>query len=191
VNSTEVIPIERIERQIFLIRDQKVMLDFHLAILYGVPTKRIKEQVRRNEQRFPADFMFELSNDEYITLRSQIAASKKGRGGRRYLPYAFTEQGVARRGGLSTVLNSERAIQVNITIMRTFVKLQEILSTNKEIAQKLNELELKIEAHDEQIIAIFEAINQLLQTPEKPKRQIGFQVKEPKEKYASRKKNAS
>lgn len=178
------IPVERIEQRIFVIRRQKVMLDSHLALLYGVPTKRLNEQVRRNISRFPDDFMFQLTEDEYELLRSQNATSKSGSGGRRYLPLAFTEQGVAM---LSTVLNSERAIQVNIAIMRAFVKLREILSTHRDLAQKLEALERKYETHDGQIKSIFEAIRQLMLPPEKPKRQIGFKVEEPKVKYVVRK----
>ncbi len=179
------IPVERIEQQIFVIRRQKVMLDSHLALLYGVPTKRLNEQVRRNISRFPDDFMFQLTEDEYELLRSQNATSRSGSGGRRYLPLAFTEQGVAM---LSTVLNSERAIQVNIAIMRAFVKLREILSTHRDLAQKLEELERKYETHDRQIKSIFEAIRQLMLPPEKPKRQIGFKIEEPKVKYVVRNK---
>jgi hypothetical protein len=129
--------------------------------------------------------MFQLTEDEYELLRSQNATSKSGSGGRRYLPLAFTEQGVAM---LSTVLNSERAIQVNIAIMRAFVKLREILSTHRDLAQKLEELERKYETHDRQIKSIFEAIRQLMLPPEKPKRQIGFKVEESKVKYFVRNK---
>jgi len=162
---------ERIERKILLIRGYKVMLDSDLAQLYGVTTKRLNEQVRRNIKRFPDDFMFQLTKKEYDSLRSHFATSKERRGGRRYLPYSFTEQGVAM---LSSVLNSERAIQVNIAIMRVFVKIRKILSTHKELAYKLSQLERKIEKHDEEIQAIFEAIRQLMIPPEKSKRQIGF-----------------
>ena len=168
---TAVLPNERIEGRIFLIRGQKVMLDKDLAELYRVPTKRLNEQVKRNIMRFPEDFMFQLTLREMDSLRSQFATSKKG--GRRYLPYAFTEQGVAM---LSSVLNSEIAIQVNIAVMRVFVKLRQILSTHKELAHKLEDLERKIEKHDREIRSIFEAIRQLM-TPsqEKPKRRIvGF-----------------
>ena len=163
----EVIPQEIIERRIFLIKGQKAMLDSDLAELYGVETKYLTRQVRRNIKRFPDDFMFKLTKDEF--LRCQIVTSK--RGGRRYLPYAFTEQGVAM---LSTVLNSERAIHVNIVIMRAFVKLREILSMHKELAHKLNELERKTEKHDIEIRSIFEAIRQLMSPLEKPKGKIGF-----------------
>lgn len=160
---------EVIERKIFLIKRHKVMLDRDLAKLYRVSTKRLNEQVKRNMKRFPSDFMFQLTKKESLSLRSHFATSK--RGGRRYSPYAFTEQGVAM---LSTVLNSERAIQVNIAIMRVFVKLRQILLTHKELAYKLNQLERKIEKHDTEIQAIFEAIRQLMVVPEKPKRRIGF-----------------
>jgi len=179
----ELIPVEVIEQKIFLIRNKKVMLDFHLAKLYDVSTKTLNLAVKRNGKRFPYDFMFQLTDEEFAEvnerLRFQFETSNR-RGGRRYKPYAFTEQGVAM---LSTILNSERAIEMNIIIIRTFVRLREILSTQKEFAQKLKELELKFETHDEHIAAIFEAINQLAAPPEKPKRQIGFQVKEPKQKY--------
>ena len=167
---------ERIEKKNYLIRNQKVMIDQDLAELYDVSTGRLNEQVKRNLERFPTDFMFQLSKTEYNTIRSQIAILKVGKGRhRKYLPYAFTEQGVAM---LSSVLKSKRAVQVNIQIMRAFVKLREILSTHKELAQKLKVLELKMDSHDGQIQAIFEVINQLLTPPEKPKRKIGFIIKE-------------
>ena len=159
-----------VEDRIFMIRGHRVMFDRDLAELYGVSTKRLNEQVRRNIKRFPGDFMFQLENKEVMNLRSQFATSSWG--GKRYLPYVFTEQGVAM---LSSVLNSERAVQVNIVIMRAFVKIREILSTNKELAHKLIELERKIDKHDKDIGLIFEAIRQLMEPPpEKPKRLIGF-----------------
>lgn len=157
------IPVERIEKAILLIRGQKVMLNTDLAELYGVTTKRLNEQVRRNLSRFPVDFMLQLGAREASALRSQFATSKKGRGGRRCLPYVFTEQGVAM---LSTVLNSERAIQGNIAIMRVFVRLREMMVAHKERAFKLVELEERLEGHDEQIQTIFEAIRQLMTPPE-------------------------
>lgn len=148
------------------------MLDFHLAPLYQVATKNLNKAVARNGDRFPEDFMFELTKDEAEALRLRLGTSKVGRGGRRYLPHAFTEQGVAM---LSSILKSRRAIQVNIAIMRAFVKLREILSTHKELALKLKQLEMKIERHDDEIQAIFEAIRQLMAPPpEKRKRRIGF-----------------
>ena len=173
------IRVESIEQKIFLIRGEKVMLDTDLAQLYEVTTKRLNEQVKRNFSRFPEDFMFQLTHDELIkiNLRSQNATSN--RGGRRYLPYAFTEQGIAM---LSTVLNSERAIQVNIAIMRAFVKLRQVLAAHKELADRLNELEHRMDKKDNEIIALFEAIRQLMALPvgqaglppEKEKPFVGF-----------------
>ena len=163
------IPTERIENKILLIRRLKVMLDRDLAELYGVPTKRLNEQVRRNISRFPEDFMFQLTEKEAGLLRSHFATSK--RGGRRYLPLVFTEQGVAM---LSSILHSERAIQVNIAIMRAFVRLRQILSTHKALAYKLEQLERKIEKHDREIRSIFDVIRQLMMPLEKPKKRIGF-----------------
>ena len=168
-----VVPAERIEHAIVLVRGHKVMLDSTLADLYGVPTSRLNEQVRRNSSRFPEDFMFQLTAAEDEALRSQFATSKKGRGGRRYLPYAFTEQGVAM---LSSVLKSDRAIEVNIAIMRAFVKLRDVLATHKEFARKLEDIERKLGQHDEHFRIVFEAIRQLMAPapgPEK-KRRIGF-----------------
>lgn len=171
----------QVERRIFLIRGQKVMLDSDLAKLYGVPTKRLNEQVRRNATRFPVGFMFQLTSREAQFLRSQIATSNlrsqivisnRKRGGRRYLPYAFTEQGVAM---LSSVLNNERAVQVNIAIMRAFVKLRRMLATHRKLAQKLMELERRMANHDEQIRSIFDAIRQLMAPSESSGRKIGFQ----------------
>ena len=156
----DIMPLEKIEQKIYLIRRYKVMLDRDLAKLYAVPTKRLNEQVKRNRRRFPDDFMFQLNKQEYNDLKSHFATSRWG--GTRKLPYAFTEQGVAM---LSSVLHSERAIQVNIVIVRTFVKLRRILSTHKELAQKLKELERKIAKHDEDIQAVFYAIKQLRTPP--------------------------
>jgi hypothetical protein len=178
--SDSVVLVERIEKAIFVIRAQRVMLDSDLARLYGVTTKRLNEQVRRNQSRFPSDFMFQLDEKEAEALRSQIATSKEGRGGRRYSPYAFTEQGVAM---LSTVLHSERAIEVNIAIMRVFVRLREMMATHKELAVKLRELEGRIQDHDEQIVAIFEAIRRLMTPPETQRKKIGFEVKERRAVY--------
>jgi len=165
------VPVELIEKKIYLIRGHKVMLDSDLAELYKVETRTLIQAVKRNINRFPSDFMFQLNYQEVASLRSQIVTSKPGRGGRRYLPYVFTEQGVAM---LSSVLNSERAIEVNIAIMRAFVKLREMLSSNKELAHKLAQLERKIEKHDDEIKLIFDAIRQLMTPPETKKRKIGF-----------------
>jgi hypothetical protein len=174
----QIVPQEIIEKRIFLIRGQKVMLDFHLAGLYGVSTKRLNEQVKRNLRRFPSDFMFQLDQEEYNTIRSHFATLNTGRGShRKYLPYVFSEQGVAM---LSSVLNSDKAIQVNIEIMRAFVRLREILATHKDLARKLEEMEKK---YDAQFKIVFDAIRQLMLPPEKPKHPIGFRVKEQKIKY--------
>ena len=171
----EMVPSKIIENKIYLIRGHKVMLDSELAALYKVSTKNLNKAVKRNIGRFPEDFMFILTYEEFASLRFQIGTSKKGRGGRRYLPMVFTEQGVAM---LSSVLNSERAIQVNIAIMRAFVKLRHILSTHKELANKLNELERKTEEHDIEIRSIFEAIRQLMAPPPVKARVItGFKTK--------------
>jgi len=179
----EMVPNERIENRILLIRGQKIILDRDLAILYDAATRDLNKAVSRNLTRFPADFMFQITKDESTNLKFQFGTSSTGWGGTRKLPYAFTEQGIAM---LSSVLRSKRAVQVNIAIMRAFVKLREILSTHKELAQKLKELEYKIETHDEQITAIFEAINQLLAPPPATKRKIGFEVREKGVKYAGK-----
>ncbi len=177
----EIIPIERVENKILFMREQKVMLSIDLASLYQVQHKVFMQAVRRNMGRFPDDFMFQLNRQEWLNLKSQFVTSRWG--GLRKLPYAFTEQGVAM---LSSVLHSKQAVQVNIVIIRAFVKLRQILSTHKDLAHKLEELEQKFETHDKQIISIFEAIRQLMLPPEKPKRQMGFVVKEPKNKYRAK-----
>ncbi|MEK7332993.1 MAG: ORF6N domain-containing protein [Nitrospirota bacterium] len=173
------IPVEMIERKIYLIRGHKVMLDSDLAKLYEVPTRRLNEQVKRNISRFPADFMFQLTDEEADNLRSQIATSSSAHGGRRYLPFVFTEQGVAM---LSSVLNSERAVQVNIAIMRAFVKLRELMATHKDLARKLEEMEKK---YDTQFKVVFDAIRQLMTPPETKKRKIGFEVRESRARYGT------
>jgi hypothetical protein len=169
---------EKIEASIVLLRGHKVLLDDDLAQLYGVPTKRLNEQVRRNISRFPDDFMFQLTDEEYALLRSQIATLKPGRGRhRKYLPYAFTEQGVAM---LSSVLNSERAVQVNIEIMRAFVRLRQIIASNADLARKLDAMEKK---YDAQFKIVFDAIRQLMAPPKSTPRKIGFLVSERASKY--------
>ncbi len=165
------IPDEVIMNKIFLIRGHKVMLDSDLGKLYAVETKYLKRQVRRNIARFPDDFMFELTDDELQNLRSQFGTSSWG--GTRYAPMAFTEQGVAM---LSSVLNSDRAIEVNIRIIRIFTKLREMLLTHIDILLKLEQLEKKITGHDEDIQAIFSALKQLLNPPAEPRRRIGFKT---------------
>ncbi|MBM4091633.1 MAG: ORF6N domain-containing protein [Planctomycetes bacterium] len=166
------LPAERIEQAILLIRGQKVMLDSDLAELYEVPTKRLTEAVRRNQSRFPSDFMFQLTTSEFENLRTQFATSSWG--GRRYNPFVFTEHGILM---LSSVLRSERAVQVNIAIMRAFVRLREMLATHKELARKLDELERK---YDSQFRVVFEAIRQLMAPPTAAeKRRIGFHASSP------------
>jgi hypothetical protein len=160
-------PIERIDRAILVIRGHKVMLDADLANLYGVEPKVLNQAVKRNIVRFPADFMFQLTAEEVDRLRSQFVTSSSW-GGRRYLPYAFTEQGVAM---LSSVLRSQRAVQVNIEIMRAFVRLRQMLQQNADLARKLALLEKK---YDAQFRAVFDAIRELMKPPEKTKRRIGF-----------------
>lgn len=169
----EWIPRELIEKKIYRLRNHNVMLDRDLAKLYGVKAIRLREQVKRNPKRFPEDFMFQLNKRETSFMVSHFAIpSKKHLGG--FRPYVFTEQGVAM---LSTVLNSDRAIEVNIIIMRTFVRIRRMLSSHTALSNKLKELEQKYEKHDEEIQAIFTAIRKLMATPysfPKPKRQIGF-----------------
>jgi hypothetical protein len=160
-------PVEQIERAIRLIRGEKVILDADLAALYGVATRVLVQAVKRHLERFPPDFMFQLTKEEFTALGSQSVTSS-GWGGRRYPPYAFTEQGVAM---LSSVLNSPRAVQVNIEIMRAFVRLRRMLASHAELAKKLAELEAK---YDEQFAVVFEAIKQLMAPPEKKQRRIGF-----------------
>jgi hypothetical protein len=161
------IPIERIARTIRLIRGHKVMLDADLAVLYGVSTKALNRAVKRNLERFPADFMFQLTTEEVEALRFHLGTSK-GRGGRRYLPYAFTEQGVAM---LSSVLRCSRAVGVNIEIMRAFVRLREVLASHADLARKLAQLEANC---DRQFRVVFDAIRQLMAPPRLSDRKIGF-----------------
>ncbi len=173
----KLVPLTLIERKIFLIRGHKVMLDVDLAELYDVPTKALIQSVKRNLMRFPADFAFQLNKEEDADLRSQIVTSKSGRGGRRYLPYVFTEHGVAM---LSSVLKSERAIEANIAIMRAFGKLREMIGSHKELARRLDDLEKK---YDMDFKVVFEAIRQLMKQPEPKEKKIGFIVKERSAKY--------
>ena len=169
--SQSLVSSELLEKRIFMIRGQKVLLDFHLAELYGVETKALKRAVKRNRDRFPQDFCFVLTAKEIENLRYHFGTSSGTAplwGGRRYLAYAFTEQGVAM---LSSVLRSKRAVRVNIEIMRAFVHLRVLLATHKGLAEKLDQLEKK---YDSQFKIVFDAIRQLMQPPEKPKRRIGF-----------------
>ncbi|MGA3189312.1 MAG: ORF6N domain-containing protein [Bryobacteraceae bacterium] len=170
--SAQVIPVEIIERKIYLLRGSKVMLDSDLAELYQVPTKRVNEAVRRNPTRFPADFMFQLSAEEFANLKPQIATSSLTHGGRRKPPYAFTEHGVAM---LSSVLTSERAVELNILIIRAFVRLREYLATHKELARKLEDVEGVQKDHGAHIQQIYGLIERLLEpAPDPSKRRIGF-----------------
>jgi len=186
------VSVQLIERRIYLIRGQKVMIDVDLAELYGVSTKHLNQQVSRNKKRFPEDFMFRLTKEEGESLRSQIVTSntgmpentasnknlrsqfvtsKSGRGGRRYLPYAFTEQGVAM---LSSVLNSEQAIEVNIAIMRAFVRLRQMLETNEELNRKFAAVIRKLSTHDKYFRVVFDELKKLTEKPVSKGRQIGF-----------------
>jgi phage regulator Rha-like protein len=175
----DLVPLERIASKIYQIRDIRVMVDSDLAALYGVKTKALKQAVRRNIKRFPDDFMFELTEEENRALRSQNVTLKRGQHSK-YLPFAFTEQGVAM---LSSVLNSERAIQVNILIMRAFTTLREMLSTHEGLRRKVEAMERK---YDRQFKVVFDAIKQLIDIESKPKRKIGFEVKESSAQYRTR-----
>jgi len=175
----EIIPIQQIAQAIRWVRGEKVLLDFDLAALYGVTTGALNRAVKRNKERFPADFMFQLTAEETKSLIFQFGISK-GRGGRRHFPYAFTEQGVAM---LSSVLNSARAVKVNIAIMRAFVELRQTLETNRDLALKFSELESRVAKHDQEIAAIIEAIRQLMAPAEKPRRETGFHVREKTPRY--------
>src|SRR5256885_3913962 len=181
--SKEIIPIERLVQSICWIHGQKVLLDSDLAALCGVTTGNLNKAVNRNRDRFPSDFMFQLTAEETEGLIFQVGRSK-GPGGRRHRPYAFTEQGIAM---LSSVLNSDRAITINIAVTRTFVSLRQRPDANRELAQKFSELEQHVGKHDEEIAAILEAIRQLMAPPEKPRREIGFHVREKTPRYRVRK----
>ena len=164
-------PVEQISRSILILRGQRVILDSDLALIYGVSTGRLNEAVKRNIERFPQDFMLRLSDAEYAALISQIATSRPGHGGRRKLPWAFTEHGAIQA---ANVLNSARAIAMGVYVVRAFVQLRDLLASNKTLAQKLSELEHKLENHDEAIAAILTAIRELLHPPVPKRRPIGF-----------------
>ena len=168
--TSSLIPVERIQRAILLIRGQKVLLDADLAQLYGVETKALVRAVKRNSERFPADFMFQLREEEFEDLRCQFGTSSSW-GGRRYAPYVFTEQGVAM---LSSVLRSPRAAAVNIEIMRAFVRLREILGSHADLARRLDELERQFHEHDEQFAVVFDALRQLLESPQTEPPEVGY-----------------
>lgn len=166
------IPDELIVNKIHLVREQKVMFDWDLAQLYDVETKQLKRQVRRNIERFPEDFMFELTSEEFEILRSQIGTSRLNWGGTRYMPMAFTEQGVAM---LSSVLGSSTAIQVNIQIIRTFTKMRELLLTSAELMLKMEKLEQRIDSSDQNIEIVFNYLKELIQQENQPRVKVGYQ----------------
>ncbi|HEY6769405.1 MAG TPA: ORF6N domain-containing protein [Candidatus Sulfotelmatobacter sp.] len=162
-----------VESQVIFLRHQRVILDEQLAKLYGVSVKRLNEQIKRNRERFPSDFMFQLTAEERDVLRSQIATSKTGSGGRRYTPYAFTEHGAIMA---ATVLNSDEAVAMSVFVVRAFVRLREMLATNRRLAIKIDELENRINDGDRVIGDIIRAIRKLLSTKRSPRRRIGFQL---------------
>jgi hypothetical protein len=170
---TDIVPIERIVQKIYIIKGRKIIIDSELANLYDVKTHVLNQAVKRNRERFPKDFMFQLSKKEYASLISQFVISKKGRGGRRKLPFVFTEHGVAM---LSSVLNSKKAIEINIMIIRAFIKIRELLGTHKKLAMKIAQLETK---YDEQFVIVFNALKHLMKEPEKKNiGHIGFRIQE-------------
>jgi leucyl aminopeptidase len=173
--ATALVPVERLTRAILVLRGQRVILDSDLAAIYGVSTGRLNEAVKRNIERFPQDFMFRLSATEHAALISQIATSKTGRGGRRKLPWVFTEYGAIQA---ANVLNSQRAVMMGVYVVRAFVQLRELLASNKELARRVDELEARLEkrltTHDEAIAAILSAIRQLMNPPPHKRRPIGF-----------------
>ena len=166
-------PIFSVESRILFLRRQRVILDSDLAELYGVPVRQLNQQIKRNQGRFPADFVFQLTAKEEKVLRSQIVISKIKRGGRRYLPHAFTEHGAIMA---ATVLNSERAVQMSVFVVRAFVRLRELLATNWRLAAKINELDSRLDTHDTSIQEIIDAIRELMVPQETPRRKLGFQL---------------
>jgi phage regulator Rha-like protein len=173
---TKVIAVDHIQRRIISLRHENVMLDRDLAEIYGVETKQLKRAVRRNIRRFPPDFMFELTEEEYEVLRRQFGTLKRGEHSK-YPPMAFTEQGVAM---LSSVLNSWRAVEVNVLIIRAFVRLRQMAASHKDLLKKIEEMEKK---YDRQFQVVFKAIRQLMATPERPPKKIGFQLREKRTAY--------
>jgi phage regulator Rha-like protein len=173
MGKNEMALIKTVEPKILILRGHKVILDSDLAELYGVSAKRLNEQVKRNADRFPADFMFQLSAKEHDYLKSQFATSKKGRGGRRYPPYAFTEHGAIMA---ATVLNSERAVEMSVFVVRAFVRLRQMLSTNRQVAAKLAELERRLKGHDTVIEELVEAIQEMMSPKPAKEGPIGFKL---------------
>jgi hypothetical protein len=184
-NTDITIPVERVEQRIFVIRGQKVILDSDLAGLYGVETRVLNQAVKRNIGRFPTDFTFQVSSGEFENLKSQFVISSSMRGGRRKLPYAFTEHGAIMA---ASVLNSQRAIQASVYVVRAFVRLRQVLATHKELAQKLDELEQKLQTHDKKIRALIFTIRELMHPAESsPKTPIGYQSElEPHQKQVKK-----
>ncbi len=176
-DNVPIILVDQIEPLIHEIRGESVILDSDLAALYGVPTGTLNRQVKRNKERFPGDFCFQLTGEEFGSLRCQIGISNEGRGGRRYLPYVFTEHGAIMA---ASVLNSPRAVEVSVFVVRAFVKLRQLALTHKDLGRKLNELERKVGAHDDAIRQLIASIRQLMTPPgePKPKRRIGFKATE-------------
>ena len=173
MNKTAIILAKRVTSRILILRNQKVILDTDLAELYGVPVKRLNEQLKRNPQRFPADFLFTLTRAEYQNLRSQNATSSSAHGGRRYLPHAFTEHGAIMA---ATVLNSKRAIEMSIFVVRAFVQMRQTLVVNHKVVSKLSELEARLDNHDDEIHDLVDAIRELMAPPPANNRRIGFET---------------
>jgi phage regulator Rha-like protein len=166
-------PLIAVESRILFLRNQRIILDADIAELYGVPVKVLNQQIKRNRERFPSDFVFRLTEKEHKVLRSQIVTSKTGRGGRRYTPYAFTEHGAIMA---ATVLNSERAVQMSVFVVRAFVRLREMLATNRKLAGKIDELENRLDSNDSVIQDLIEAIKDLMTPQEPPRSRIGFRL---------------
>lgn len=164
-----------VESRILVLRGEKVILDRDLAELYGVPVRQLNQAIKRNRERFPADFMFQVTAKENGILRSQVVISSEGHGGRRYLPYAFTEHGAIMA---ATVLNSPKAVEMSVFVVRAFVRLRQMLATNRQLAAKIDELERKLESHDTAIQELIEAIRELMTPEEGPRRRIGFRLPE-------------
>lgn len=181
--SPPLVRLDNVESTIYLIRRQRVMLDSALAQVYEVSTKQLNQQLKRNRSRFPRDFAFQLTAKEFTSLRSQIVTSNT-RGGRRYLPWAFTEHGALM---LASVLNSEIAIQASVRVVRAFVRLREMVAVNVQLASKLEDLERRLDSHDEAIVDLFAALKRLLEPTPKTKREIGFHVGERGTRYRTKK----
>ena len=179
MSTPSLVPLERVERTILVLRGHRVILDSDLAALYGVTVSVFNQAVKRNMKRFPADFAFQLTREEHETLRSQIVISKpERRGGRQYLPFAFTEHGAVMA---ASILNSPKAVEMSVEVVRAFIRLRQILASNRHLAARVDDLERKMNqsnaTHSKNIVTLFDAVRSLMATPEKPKRQIGFQTK--------------